>query len=281
MDASPSGHSAGGLLGLLWRWRSLIGAVAILAGSCLAGWVAWRQLADRLERDADSLLTGDAIEVVGIPDWVTTDLKWQALRNASLDTPLPLDDPSLERRLARAFDMHPWVAHVEKVETRHPAAATVTIRCRVPVAMVRVQGGLLAIDAEATVLPSVDFTPEAAAKYPLITGISTSPRGPEGSPWGDRAVAAGAALTAAIGPEWQKLGLTECRRVPARDGNENDSWWELLGPDDLVIVFGRAPGRERSGEPSAAVKIARLAALADRHHAGLPLADTDLSKSAG
>jgi hypothetical protein len=268
------------MAGLLWRQRSLLGAVGILAVSCIAGWVAWQQLGGALERNADSLLTGETIEVVGIPDWITSDLKWQALRSASLDTPLPLDDPSLERRLARAFDMHPWVAQVVKVEARHPAAATVTIRCRVPVAMVRVQGGLLAIDAEATVLPSADFTPEAAAEYPLITGISTSPRGPEGSSWGDRTVAAGAALTAAIGPEWQKLGLTECRAIPAGDAN-GGVWWELLGGDDLVIVFGRAPGEEQSGDASAAAKIARLAALADRHDAGLPLTDTDLTKPAG
>jgi hypothetical protein len=278
--ASFSDPSSGGMARLLWRQRSLLGAVGILAGGCIAGWVAWQQLGGVLERNADSLLTGETIEVVGIPDWITSDLKWQALRSASLDTPLPLDDPSLERRLARAFDMHPWVAQVVKVETRHPAAATVTIRCRVPVAMVRVQGGLLAIDAEATVLPSADFTPEAAAEYPLITGITTSPRGPEGSPWGDRTVAAAAALTAAIGPEWQKLGLTECRAIPAGDAN-GGVWWELLGGDDLVIVFGRAPGEEQSGGASAAAKIARLAALADRHDAGLPLTDTDLTKPAG
>ncbi|MEY3032420.1 MAG: hypothetical protein RLZZ622_895 [Planctomycetota bacterium] len=280
MAASFSDPSSGGMARLLWRQRSLLGAVGILAGGCIAGWVAWQQLGGVLERNADSLLTGETIEVVGIPDWITSDLKWQALRSASLDTPLPLDDPSLERRLARAFDMHPWVAQVVKVETRHPAAATVTIRCRVPVAMVRVQGGLLAIDAEATVLPSADFTPEAAAEYPLITGITTSPRGPEGSPWGDRTVAAGAALTAAIGPEWQKLGLTECRAIPAGDAN-GGVWWELLGVDDLVIVFGRAPGEEQPGDASAATKIARLAALADRHQAGLPLTDTDLTKPTG
>lgn len=278
--AAYSDPSSGGVAGLLWRRRSLLGAVGILAAGCIAGWVAWQQFGGLLERDADSLLTGETIEVVGIPDWITSDLKWQALRSASLDTPLPLDDPSLERRLARAFDMHPWVAQVEKVETRHPAAATVTIRCRVPVAMVRVQGGLLAIDAEATVLPSADFTPEAAAEYPLITGITTSPRGPEGSPWGDQTVAAGAALTAAIGPEWQKLGLSECRAVPAGDAN-GGVWWELLGADDLVIVFGRAPGEEQPGDTSAAAKIARLATLADRHAAGLPLTDTDLTKPAG
>jgi hypothetical protein len=54
--------------------------------------------------------------------------------------PLPLDAPDLERRLARAFDMHPWVKHVDRVETSHPASAVVTVTCREPVAMVRVEG---------------------------------------------------------------------------------------------------------------------------------------------
>ena len=274
MTASSSGRPAAGLFGLLSRWRSPLGALAIVAGAAAAGWLAWQQTRDDLDRNTDSLLTGEAIEVVGIPDWVTTDLKWQALRNASLDMPLPLDDPSLERRLARAFDMHPWVARVERVETRHPAAATVTIQCRTPVAMVRVQGGLLAIDAEATVLPSADFTPEAAAAYPVITGITSSPLGPEGSAWGDPAVAAGAAVIAASGPEWQPLGLTECRGVAGADGVV----WELLGGDELRVVFGSAPGQERPGEPTAAAKIARLAALADRLEADLPLEDTDLTR---
>ena len=78
----------------------------------------------------------------------------------------------------------------------------------------------------------------------------------------------------------QKLGLSECRAVPAGDAN-GGVWWELLGADALVIVFGRAPGEEQPGGTSAAAKIARLATLADRHAAGLPLTDTDLTKPAG
>lgn len=264
--------------GLLWRWRSPLGAALVLLVAGFGLRLAWNQFNDQIDRGPETLLVPERIEVRGIPAWVTSDLKWQALRNASLDMALPLDDPDLERRLARAFDMHPWVEQVERVETSHPAAATVTIRCRVPVAMVRVQGGLLAIDAESTVLPSADFTPAAAAAYPVIDGITTSPRGPEGATWGDPLVTEAAGLLAAIGPEWQKLGLRECRPRSAERGG--GTWWELLGDDELCILFGSAPGLAAPGEPVAAEKIIRLRAVSERHEAGEPLDDIDLTKPA-
>jgi hypothetical protein len=147
---------------------------------------------------------------------------------------------------------------VVDVSLRHPAAATVDVECREPVAMVGVKGGLLAIDADGVVLPSGDFTAESAAVYPRIAGIDSSPQGPEGTPWGDPLVDEGAAVAVAVGPEWKSLGFTECRPV----GKHGLRRWELVGPPPRTIVFGSAPGREQAGEPLAAAKIARLRALA-------------------
>lgn len=233
-------------------------ATAVLAGAALAGWWIWSQVADQAAAQADAVLLPEAVTLEGVAPWVRSDVKAEALRNASLDGGLPLDDPELPRRLARAFDMHPWVRQVERVSLAHPAAATVTIACREPVAMVGVQGGLLAIDSEGFVLPSADFTAEAAATYPRIAGIETSPQGPEGSAWGDPAVEEAAALAVAIGPEWQSLGLVECRPV----GKGVLRRWELVGPESRRIVFGSAPGREIAGEPGAAAKVARLRGVA-------------------
>ena len=73
------------------------------------------------------------------------DLKSEALRDASLDAGIPLDDPELVRRLARAFAMHPWVREVVSVTATHPAAADVVVRCREPVAMVLASGAAQAV----------------------------------------------------------------------------------------------------------------------------------------
>jgi hypothetical protein len=125
--------------------------------------------------------------------------------------------------------------------------------------MIAVPGGLLAVDADGVVLPSEDFTAESAAAYPRITGVASGPQGAVGFPWGDPVVEQGAALAAAIGPDWGPLGLAECRAMIAK--GEVVTAWELVTGAGRTIVFGSAPGHERPGEPTAAAKIARLRTL--------------------
>jgi hypothetical protein len=255
-------------------WTSLFtdhtagwGAVAVVALAAVIGLVVWSKVADDVRSDAGYVLLPEAVELRGVAPWVKCDIKAQALRQASLDAGLPLDDPELPRRLGRAFDMHPWVRQVVRVELSHPARAVVEVQCREPVAMVGVRGGLLAIDAEAVVLPSGDFTGESAARYPRIKGIESSPQGPEGSAWGDPVVEEAAALAVAIGPEWNDLGLIECR--PRLD--EGRRVWELVRERGDPIRFGSAPGRETGDEPLAAAKVARLRELRDSTPAAGPI----------
>ncbi len=222
--------------------------------------MAWDRYAPGVRASRANILLPEDVEVVGVGPWIRADLKAEALRDASLDNGLPLDDPELARRLARAFDIHPWVREVVTVRLRHPAAATVEIRCREPVAMVAVPGGLLPIDAEGILLPSDDFSAESAARYPKITGIASGPRGAVGFTWGDPLVEEAAAVASVIGPEWQRLRLVSCRPVP---GVKEGHAWDFMGDDELVIRFGSAPGHEQPDEPTAALKVARLRALAN------------------
>lgn len=237
--------------------RAGLAALAVLAAAVVAGWGAWSRFGDGTRAHPDVVLLPEAVRLKGVAEWVKGDMKVEALRNASLDQGLPLDDPELQRRLARAFDIHPWVRRVVSVELKHPAAAVVEVECREPVAMVSWQDGLLAVDAEAVVLPSADFTAAAAARYPRVSGIESSPQGTEGFPWGDAAVEEAAAVAAALGPDWAALRLVEIRPVRER----NLRMWELVAVDGKRILFGAAPGRETAGEPPAAAKLARLKEL--------------------
>lgn len=256
--AGAGENGSRGLIAAVFEGRQAgWGAIAVVAAAVAGGLLVWSRVGDDVRSDAGYVLEPEAIEVRGIAPWVHSDLKMEALRNASLDGRLPLDDPELPRRLARAFDMHPWVRQVDRVDLRHPAHAVVVVVCREPVAMVKVKGGLLAIDAEAVVLPSADFTAEDAARYPRIAGVVSSPQGPEGSPWGDPVVEEAAALAVAIGPEWKDLGLVECRPELV----QGKRIWLLDREERAAIRFGSAPGREVAGEPPAAAKIARLQTL--------------------
>lgn len=255
--SSRSGGNAG-LVAWIGRRRSAVGAVLVLAAALAAGAWVWSLAAERVRRG--SILDPEQIRVEGVAEWVAGDLREEALRTAALEGPLVLDDPDLARIIARAFSMHPWVRQVEAVRLAHPPSAVVRIVCREPVAMVRVEGGLLPIDAEAVVLPSEGFTSEQAAAYPKITGIRTSPRGPPGTPWGDPLVEQAAVLASVVRPEWEPIGLVECRfdREGTRPG------WSLLRKKGGAIRFGPAPGHETPGEPPAALKVARLKQLATR-----------------
>ncbi len=253
--------------------RAGLGGILVVAVAAIAGWLAWDRYASDVRMARANILYPEDVEVVGIGPWILADIKSEALRDASLDSGLPLDDPELARRLARAFDIHPWVREVVTVKLRHPAGATVEIRCREPVAMVAVPGGLLPVDAEGILLPSEDFTSEAAAHYPKITGIRSGPRGAVGFTWGDPLVEEAAAVASVIGPEWERLDLVACRPHTL---SENEHVWELAGDDEFVIRFGSAPGHEKPGEPTAALKVARLRALAE---AARPTASVDLTAS--
>ena len=251
-----SQESAGGNTNIFAGRQAGWGAISVIAASIVGGILIWSQVSPEVRRNPEYVLGPDQIAVTGVPSWVQADLKQESLRNASLDIPLQLDDPELTRRLARAFNMHPWVKRVVRVKVTHPAGAQVEVQCREPVAMVAVSGGLFAIDNEGVVLPSRDFTAEEAARYPRITGIVTSPLGPEGQMWGDPAVQEAAAVAVALGPEWSDLNLTECQVVS--EGGRRA--WVLKNEEGSTIRFGSAPGQELSGEPHAAAKIARLRA---------------------
>jgi hypothetical protein len=252
--------------------RAGLGAILVLALLAGGAWMAWSRLGDRIRGGADLVLHPDTVVLEGVAPWIRADLKMEALRDASLADGLPLDDPEIVRRLARAFDMHPWVREVVGVEVRHPAAAVVRVRCREPVAMVGVPGGLLAVDADGVVLPSEDFSAESAAAYPKVSGVTSGPRGAVGFPWGDPLVEQAAAVAAALGPDWARIGLVECRPIAGREPTA----WELVSKDGRTIVFGSAPGHEQAGEPTAAAKIGRLRGLdpgSDRVDLTAPVAD--------
>ncbi|MFM8734307.1 MAG: cell division protein FtsQ/DivIB [Pirellulales bacterium] len=256
----PLEPEPGRLSAFLAEHRAGLSSLVIVAAALGVGMLAWGRLGDRVKGRGDLVLLPEQVTVEGVAPWVRSDLAQVAIRDASLAEGMPLDDPELVRRLARAFAIQPWVREVVSVEIQHPPAARVRIRCREPVAMVAVPGGLLAVDAEAVVLPSDDFTAESAAAYPRITGVASGPQGAVGFPWGDTVVEQGAALATAIGPDWKPLGLVECREAVGSRGHSPG--WELVDEQGRVIHFGAAPGHETAGEPTAAVKIARLRGLA-------------------
>ena len=101
-----------------------------------------------------------------------------------------LHDPALAEQIAKTFELHPWVAKVERVTLRG-ATVNIDLTYRRAVCMVEVPGGVFPVDIEGTLLPRDDFTPAEARRYPRLAGVTSVPAGLAPMPWGDLHVVGG------------------------------------------------------------------------------------------
>lgn len=247
------------------RWILLF----VIWGAAGAGlWLTgWDHVHKHVMASTEYRLDPANIEITAPAPWIHTDIRAEVVRNASLDTALSLLDEQLTLQIAQAFAGHPWVAKVTRVSKYYPARVQVELVYRQPVAMVEVTGGLLPVDGEAVLLPSDDFSPAEARRFPRLAEIKTVPIGPQGTRWGDARVAGGARLAAVLVDDWSAWNLARIIPTvpPAGVRSSDDISYELVSVGGMRILWGHAPGSERAGDPSAADKLARLRQYAGQH----------------
>lgn len=227
----------------------------------------WRGVGEEVLSSAPYWLTVEQVAVTPAPAWIHCDVRADVFRDASLDGPLSILEPDLVERLADAFSLHPWVKKVVRIRKYHPAAVTVEVVYRRPACMVLVKPnpadpksiGLLPVDEEGVLLPSGDFSPIEAARYPRLAGVDSVPHGPVGTRWGDARVAGAAEIASLLGPSWDELGLDRIVPSPLAEFGHGDEYaYELYTIRGSRIFWGRAPSADMPGEVSAAEKYARL-----------------------
>jgi hypothetical protein len=239
--------------------------LAIVAALALVGYGAWSSQARRIENDPLYQITLDEIVVAPpLPEWITTDLKAEALRDASLDPPLSVLDPQLAERAAKAFSFHPWVAEVRQVRKTAPGGLEVDLVYRRPVAMVELppvdgRRGLYAVDVDGILLPSRDFLddPKKAARYPRLGGFTPADVGRVGTRWPDARIIGGAKLAFGLADVWDKLTLAKIVPTETSDA-KSPATFELLTLHGSRVVWGHAPGNEAGNELSAEKKVELL-----------------------
>ncbi len=184
-------------------------------------------------------------------------------------------DSDLPARLAAAFATHPWVEAVERVETHGRVHVRLTYReavlavalsgSKVPregSVLVETWSGLRrnalvpsrAVDRHGVLLPVSAST----SQLPVLTAEVAAPAGPAGRPWGDPSVADAAATVAFLKPHLQKLRLADCDLEIVQGGI-------VFRKPSLRVVWGHAPGREKTDEAPASVKLQRLLDYQSRH----------------
>ncbi len=212
----------------------LLGVVAFITTRIL-----WDEHRDRLLADSRFCLVPEEVDVGSLPPWIHQDPRPEFILDAAQGGSLSLADRDCLRRLVTAIEKHPWVNHVSRVEKRFPGVVVVQLEWRRPVAMVRVPGGLLPVDETGVLLPTRDFTPLEAARYPRIEGVESAPQGPAGSQWADPLVKYGASLAAHLLPVWAKYQFRSI--MPLRQSQASqDVEFQIATKEGSIILWGDA-----------------------------------------
>jgi hypothetical protein len=227
------------------------------------------------------------IRVTPPPPWIHSDVRAEVVRENALHD-ITIFDKDATIRVYQAFELHPWVQRVKRVTKHPPAQINVELEYRRPMAWVEVprgllpgkDGGVIAVDQDAVVLPWRDFSPEHLADYLRISVPALTPCGLAGSPWGDPRVAGAARIAALLSDSWQEWKLFRIRVSTDAEVIRHDDQpvYELETRDRQCIVWGRAPNAESPNEPSATAKLNRLRQLLASSAEGgsTKIADSDL-----
>ncbi len=252
-------------LGQSGRWLAIAGVIVVVTAGLSYG--VWRQVRSHVLAGQQYHVDPQEILITPLPPWIRSNIKDEVIREASLGGPLSLLETKLTPRVASAFAAHPWVANVHRVSKHFPSGLEVDLEYRKPVAMVEVPDGALPVDVYGVVLPTSDFQPGEADRYPRIGGIHTSPAGLVGSAWSDAGVVGGAEIAAALADDWRLLDLyriTPAGRRPGRRGGIEYTF-AIFTRGGTRIDWGLAPGTTVSGEMPASKKVAKLIRYAAEH----------------
>jgi hypothetical protein len=217
-------------------------------------------------------LSAQSIHITPPPPWIRSDIKAEVLRDAIPAGPLSVleDWPALSRRVKDAFEFHPWVASVERIDRRLPSSLVIEIKYRRPIAAVELSDEpgvtFLPVDEHAVRLPEGDLTDAERRYLPRISGVTGRPL--VGDVWDDPRVVGGTQLAAALADVWQQLRLVEiiANPQPQTGGDKQVYAYEMVTSGGTRIVWGSAPGAEPlAGESPPDTKRARLLEYAAQH----------------
>jgi hypothetical protein len=239
--------------------RPLALSLLLLAVFFGSWYLVWRDVRGHVLASSQYVVGPQDVEITPLPPWIHSDIRADAYRTASLDGPLSVLDDRLTERIASAFSLHPWVAKVRRVSKRYPARVQIDLDYRRPVLMVQVPGNLLPVDPRGVLLPGGDLSAVEKSRFPCLVGVDRRPLGTAGEAWGDARVAGAAAIADALADAWQELKLAQIVPLPpGSSGVAEDSMYALLTRSGTRIIWGRPPGENTPGEPSAADKVAWL-----------------------
>lgn len=276
-----------------WRRAILLPLILILFG--FGAWTLWKEYHEEVLNHSSYVLDPNSIKYTDPPEWVEGDVLSEVIRLGNLEEK-KIHNPKLVLRVVDAFNLHEWVRRVDRAYPSHnPAKIIVEVSYRKPIAMVALHdpdpddavAWLLPVDADGFLLPPDGFSADVAETFPRIDVGDTEPSGPEGTSWGNDDVADAARIAEVLSTDWDELRDVlyqielSSQQFPMVDSKDFDIRGRPgLGPDPpgLIVRWGRAPGKEQTGEPPAKAKLQKLKEWINeaRLNDQLPIGEIDL-----
>lgn len=243
-------------------------AVGLLALFFVLLGFAWREYGGVVLENPKYRIALENLVVTDQPSWISCDVKAEAYANGSL-AGLSLLDQQTIRLVEQSFAMHPWVEEVQRASKAPDGSVEVLLRYRQPVLMIGVRGGYYPIDAFGVVLPTEGFTQASTSNYLQFhaEGLYKVEQRLAGTKYGDERVIAAAGIAHALGSLWRDAGLVrmDVYRLGDTPLLASRLLYEFSTREGRRVVWGSAPGHERSGEPNVEEKVAALAKYIKRN----------------
>jgi hypothetical protein len=246
---------------IAWLFRpSMLFRLSLVAG-LFALWPYAVQRLPSLAKRAEYSLRFGQIQIAPAPErYVPGNLLEQVEKLSNLPHDLSILDENLASQVGEAFSKHPWVARVVRVRKSFPAAITVELEYRRPVAVVQVSDTRFPVDANAVLLPLGDFPAGELGQLPIIRNIASKPTGTPGVAWKDPTLQTAVRLADFLGSQWKSLKL-QAISVAGADGSDvppEDVQFELVAIGGSKILWGRGIGSMHPGELESTQKLRRL-----------------------
>lgn len=250
------------------RMRVLLSLVVV----AILGWgmqTVWQHVAPLVIHRQPYLLSAERITMTPQPEWISSDIRAEVIRNAGLDQQLSVLDDAFMNVVQDGFVLHPWIRSVERITKQLPAGVHVDVEFRKPVAVVEMaseEGMLLVpLDEQAVVLPIGDV-PEIRKRYmPRIQNIVDRP--PVGQKWDSPRVQGAVDLAVKLSDVWESLHLVDI--LPSTRPEILDEHrffvYDLMTRGGTRVVWGAAPGQSPPGEADFASKLDRLRSCVNQH----------------
>lgn len=222
--------------------------IPLLVGAAiLVGFIALGQQAFQKRKDHERYTARFADIQVNPPPGISReqfllDVQYQS----EMASQFSILDRELPARLEQAFQSNAWVEKVLQIDIKPTREIEIKLLHRIPVLRAPQQDQEKAVDRYGILLPAQALSRE----LPLLQGTVERPAGRTGTAWGDIQIERAASTTAYLRQQGVPI---EGATVEVKRGEIF-----ITTKNGLAIRWGNPPGAEKTDEPSAEARSARL-----------------------